>query len=492
MTKLHRTILLWAVPLLLAALYGSIILTNAHPSDFFRHIAWGSNLYANAWEHLRSGSLTIDPTYAPGEYFIVGPGKYIVYFGLMPALVRGIGDIFVGNIYLYNFTNLSMVIALLVCVSSVLYAVRRLVHPGRSNYIVGGSIVLALLLASPLSYILAWSWTYHEVILWGLAWSLLFISVYAVWVFDTKHRTWVHGLLLGLAVGMAVLCRPTIALTLILPYAYLCVHAIITGYRQHNWLVARQLGAGMAICALLAAGTLAVNYQRWGSPLTFVQLDKNVQLLTLYPERAAALRDAGEFNLHRLPYSLHYYFMPSSANFSASFPFVTLDRKLDVMDHAPQYDYIEGSRVPVLLSALYLVFLAGVGLRNWRCLRKAERTPVVWLIAGGTIATAAVLMVYAAAVRYSVEFLPLLVFLSLLCLVTLPRQKTAPPTRLYVIGGTLLAVSIYMTQVTMLGYKEFIWDQPPATREHIRQVLHYHPTSKETKHIINGKRYPVY
>lgn len=481
-----RRLVWWGLPTFFVVLYTALLLTNGQLTDFFQPKSWGSLLYANMWDHFLHGNAFIDPQYATGEYFIVG-NHMVTYFGAMPALIRALGTIFFDNAYLFNMTNLSMVLAVALALGSVWYAVRRVAAGRPWLILLGTSIVAAILFASPVSYLLVWSWTYHEVIVWAVAWALLFVSLYTLWLFDKQSVGRGHFALMGLAVGMAVLCRPTMGLTLAVPYASLCVLAL----RQRA--VWRLAWPGMALCAVLALITLGINYQRWGNPLTFVQLDRNVQLVELYPERAAAIRQSGEFNTSRLASSFYYYFVPSGANFQKSFPFVTPDRQLDGFESAPQYDYIEGSRVPLPLSMTYLIVLAGLGVLSIRYFGKTQKMTIGWLLAGSLLTCGALLAVYAVALRYTAELVPPAVFLGLVYIVALRRGLVAAPKR-WMVGGLIgvAIVSLCMTVVTTIAYKEFVWNVPPPVREEIRQFINYRPTTHETKHIINGVRFPVY
>jgi len=493
MNRQAKHYLAYAALLGIVTLYASLLLTGAKLQQFFGIQAWGSLLYANVWEHILHGNLLIDPQYGPGEYFITAPGRFVVYFGVMPALVRGIAALFAPSVYAYGLANLSMVLATLLAAGSVWWAAHELTPHDRVARRVGYGLVVALLVASPLTYLLTWSWTYHEVILWGLAWALLFVSVYAVWVLGKKPpRPWQAGLM-GLAVGMSMMCRPTMGLLVSIPFGFLIIHGVTRWIRQHDRSELKLLAPGIVVCAGLAILVLVVNYQRWGSPFTFVRLDQNVQFVDLYPQRRADIDRAGEFNLDRLPFSAYYYLVPSLGNFSKHFPFVTPDRELTLMNHAPQYDYIEGSRVPITLSMPFVILLAAMGVVALRRLKRTEQHACAWLLVGGGTAALALFTVYAAALRYSAELIPACIFLGFVYITALQRKVIAAPrlkllTTLIVVG----AISLYVAFATTLAYKEFVWDVPQSARQSLRDFLHYAPRGDETKHIIDGTRFPMY
>ena len=493
MNRWQRVVLTWILPALGVGLCIALFLTNGLLGDFFRTTAWGSLLYANVWDHIMHGNLFIDPQYAPGEYFLVSGGHVVTYFGVMPVIIRGLGSILIHNVYAVNLTNLSMVLATLLAIGSVWYAVKRLSNHSPQGRWLGLSMTIMLLVGSPLTYLLVWSWTYHEVILWGLAWALLFTSLYTLWIFDRKHITRWHTFLMGLAVGMATLSRPTIGLTLIIPFGFLCVQACLDAWHRHRKQGLELLLPGIIASVILGLLVIVVNDQRWGSPFTFVRIDQNVQFVELYPQRRKDIQKAGEFNINRLPFSAYYYLVPSLGNVSRHFPFITLDRELNLMNHAPQYDYIEGSRVPITLSMTYLLVLAVLGALNFRKLKRQEKQTGYWLLGGAGLTLGALFTVYAVALRYSPECLPPVVFLGFVYLATLNRGSISPPNRRTAIAlGVVTVISLYITIVTALAYKQFVWDVPGPTRAALQRFLHYSPQPNETKHIIDGKRFPVY
>lgn len=484
--------ILWGLPIAVAAAYAAILLTNGDLPTFFAHQAWGSRMYANVWQHMLQGNMMIDPQFAVGEYFVAAPDRLVVYFGVMPVIWHALASLLFINTYVINVTNLSMVLAAMLAVGSIWYAVRLLAGGVRHIQLLGASVVAALLFASPFSYLLVWSWTYHEVIIWALAWAFVFVATYSLWLFAParKNRWW--GVWLGLAVGMAMLCRPSLGLAIAVPYAALCGFAIWRRWRDKQDVDWRLLWPGVIVCSVLAITVMAVNYGRWSSPFTFVRLEQNIQLVELFPERRAAIQHTGEFNLARLPTAALYYFVPTGDNFQKTFPFITPDRTLDNFNHTVHFDYIEGSRLPITLSMPYLLLLAALGAVGlWRM--RSQRTLALWLLAGGVIAAIALGSVYALSLRYSVEFLPSVLFLALLYLAALKKKVIPKPGRYSAIALVIVGIcSLYIGAVTMLAYKEFVWDVPPAVRSELRQTLRYQPTPAETKHIINGQRFPVY
>ncbi len=70
------------------------------------------------------------------------------------------------------------------------------------------------------------------------------------------------------------------------------------------------LALPIAVACAFAAAVGYVNYARWGNPLVFADLSRQIIALTQHPDRIARLHEYGEFNPIRLLYAFGYYFVP--------------------------------------------------------------------------------------------------------------------------------------------------------------------------------------
>lgn len=470
----------------------ALLLTSGNIQTLFTNDPY-SRLYPNLWEHALAGDFGIDPAYAYREYFITYSGMPTVYFGFMPALLRGVASIFNDQIYTYNLGNISIIIAVLLAMASVWYALLRLelLHTRIRKYAI--SVFAALLFASPLVYTAIWGRVHNEVIAWGAAWGLIFISFFVLWVFGEVQR-WRYwwGLVMGLAVGMAVLSRPTVALTIGIPYAFIILEASWQFYRTRQAGNLKRLLPGVA-CALVMIGlAMYINQQRWGSPLTFVKMHRHVELLRENPERGNNLKEAGEFNVNRLPSSIAYYTIPTAENITRQWPFVEIDQSLKIMNGAPQYDYIEGSRVPIFISMTFLVTAAGYGMLHMRRLRRPEQYAAMAVFGGGILTLVSLSAVYAVAVRYSADLIPLIFFGAILCLIVLSREAEDKPIGWQIGWHGLLVLSIFLTTVTTLQYKVISGqiDMAPEFRRALSQQINFPYREGAKLFIIDGKAAP--
>lgn len=471
--------------------YYALLLTTGRIKDLFDMDPY-SQLYPNLWEHGLQGNFGIDPQYAFREYFINQQGDPTVYFGFMPAMLRGIAGIFNGDIYGYNLGNLSILLAVTLCMAAVGYALYslRLLQAKTDRYALG--FFAAILFASPLAYTAIWGRVHNEVIAWSTSWGIIFVAFYALWVFGKapQRRYW-QAAVMGAAVGFALMTRPTVAITLVVAFAFLVGNGLWSYYRHKKLRELQLLLPGIICAVLLGTFTMLINYQRWGNPLTFVQMERHVELLKENPQRGEDLLKAGEFNANRLPSSVAYYFIPSQDNLSQEWPFVEIDQRLSIMQSAPQYDYIEGSRVPIIVSALFLVVIAVFGISRIRQFKLTQQYASLALLTGGGITLLALCAVYAVSLRYSNDLLPLIVFGGFMCLIYL---KEKPLPKFGAIGWhVLLLVSIGLTLITNLQYK-IISGQiglSPEFRTNLSRRINFPPENDAKIFIINGMSHPA-
>lgn len=485
----------WALAVLtgMAAAWYAVLLTSGDIRTLFANDPY-SGIYPNLWEHALSGDFGIDPKRAFREYFITDNGMPTVYFGFMPALLRGLASLFAIDTYRYNLGNLSIIIAMLLSAVSVIYALQKLklLEKHVRKYSVG--VLIALLLASPLVYTAIWGRVHNEVIAWGAAWGIIFVSFFMLWVYgEERQRSYWWTVVMGLSLGMAVMARPTVALMLGVAFAYISCAATWHYWRTRRSTDFKLLLPGI-LCAVLCIGTaMYINQVRWGSPITFVKMHRHVELLKENPKRGESLKKAGEFNMNRVPSSFAYYFVPGGDNLTKQWPFIHIDQSLKIMNGAPQYDYIEGSRVPVVLSMMFLGAAALLGTVNLRRFKKDERYAAIAMVAGGGIMLLALCAVYAVALRYSVDLVPLALFCAMLYLVVLSRERTPKPVWWQCVWHGLLAVSIVLSTITTLQYK-IISGQIGLSqdfRRNLSQRINF-PMQPDAKlFIINGEAAPA-
>ncbi len=462
--------------------YIALVLTNGHLPDFFKHINSGSMLYANMWEHFKQGNFFIDEIHAAGEYFVLNNGKLTVYYGFFPAFLRGFFDIFLTDLYKYNFNNLSILLALVVAIFFTYRTFIKLSLFSGKSRIFSVMFLIALFLGSTVSYVTAWGWIYNEPIIWGFAWTVGYISLFFLWVFaPEKEINLKNGSFMGLCVSMAVLSRAVDAIIPVISFAFIVIKALYDFYFKKDKTRLKALSAGILICFVSAGFTLVINMSKWGSPFKFQQFEKNIHVINS-PQRLKGLQEEGMWNLKRIRTSFLYYFIPSSPNFRPEFPFIDVDRELTIIKKRPYYDLIMSSRVPVTLSSFFLCFLAFFGAFKYFGLDRQKKFLLFPLLSAGVIQYLALLVYAGIALRYSAGFVFLLVSLCLIFLVAESREMVffKRPKFLYS-SLIVLVISIYVNFFTMLGYKHYIRQISPVTRNFIGKVINYRP---DKNHII--------
>lgn len=435
--------------------------------------------YANTFEHLMHGDLEIDPAYLAGETYRVD-GRRVTYFGILPAFFYGLLSPLTG-LYTHDLSRLSMLCMVLLALALVYRTVVKLgLHRGAAR----GRLFLFLLavgFSSPLVHVLGPACIYYEAIVWGCAWMVVFFCTLAGWLFDPqpeRGRSRAAGLLLGLAVGFAVLSRPSVALSAAVPYGALCTwHLVRLARERRAGAALRALLPGMIACALLAAATLAVNHARWGSPWTFLRYESNEELLADGARRARYL-ESGAWRLDRFGPAVRYYFKPVRANFRARWPFLRFDRQLEEFDQpgAPVFDYVQDFRMALALHAPMLLWLSLLGAAAIARLAGAEPR---WMslagLAGGLASLGLLLGMFALALRFTVDLLPVLVFLCLVYLLDRKRRggqgaRRAQRLRMGALVA-LLACSIWGSTATMLWQKRYARGVPQPVQAALAELL---------------------
>lgn len=150
-----------------------------HPETF-------GNFYDAQARALMDGHMDVDPAAVGFEGFVVD-GRTFIYQGIVPALAR-IPALWVADGAYGRLTALSMAVGMAVAVAHVALAVvvaRRLV---RGDAPVGRAerwwvaLVVAGLSATPMLFLAAKSWVYHEALLWGGAFTLVSLSHLLRWL----------------------------------------------------------------------------------------------------------------------------------------------------------------------------------------------------------------------------------------------------------------------------------------------------------------------
>ncbi len=348
---------------------------------------------------LLHGRFDIDPGVIGAEAFQY-KGHAYAYFGVFCALLR-LPLLATGHIG-SDFTAASMMLAAGVSLGARLAALNLAMRRATGLSTAFRLIVLGAAAFSGESVQYLHPSLFQEVVSWGAALASVFVWLATCRLFGPEGKAGRTYALMALVAGLALLCRVSFGLGL---YAALGLMLCVEAWRSRAQLagLSRLAPAALVLALFLtAAGT--VNEARWDNPLSFVPLRYQTILHGLYPDREPRLERYGEFNLRRLPFALQYYFAPI---------WVLQDGQGRMWFQQQQVELFEDVELPpstFFLSDPVVCILAGLGL--WTLARRPGRLPDPALasaaLAGLALPAALMLVAIILALRYRMEFYPVL------------------------------------------------------------------------------------
>jgi hypothetical protein len=350
--------------------------------------------------HLLHGRFDVDPAAIGDEGFLRGGATY-AYFGVLPALLRAP---FLGmrDFAAIDFTRISCLAAVLVM---ALFKVETASLVGRR---VGGErapllvvpLVAAILLSGPQIAFLRPS-IFQETAFWAAACAAAFVYLFVRgWLGEAGFT---RRILVGmaLAAGICLLARVSTALGLYLALGFLWLRLLWESVRAGT--LRRDL-AKFAVPAAIVCGfavaTGLVNQERWGNPLVFVDLSRQIISQTQFPDRLTRVREYGEFNPTRIGYAFGYYFLPL---------WVLRDGAGELLWSSFQqrlFDFAELPPGSFLVSDPLLLGLAGWGIAQLARGRLPRRDQIVPVLGGLLVPVGLMLTAIALTYRYRLEFYP--------------------------------------------------------------------------------------
>jgi hypothetical protein len=307
------------------------------------------------------------------------------------------------------------------------------------------------------------------------------VAISAGWFFLTAALyAWIRGILpdaanwrwllaAGIAMGLGTASRLHFAL----PAAVLTVvTAAILARRGRTWRVAawRPVIAFVAPLVICAIGLLWYNQARFDNPLEFgvtYQLSGITGKEGVRPTIGKTLADL-------------YYFLLAPPRWRDSFPFVWLPRRpvFGRYDWMPRGEYVEEmaglfSTTPVYLLGVFLPIVAIAFRRLFK-----DRGRIGGLMLSVWIVPAIVLAFLCplgwATLRYSVDFAPLFLILSLAAALMLIQRIRRPLGRSVawgvLIGSTLFGIAVNAA-VSTIGFNNGLEEGQPDTYNHMARLL---------------------
>jgi hypothetical protein len=388
------------------------------------------------------------PPAAIGDEAFIFQGKAYGYFGIGPALLR-IPLVVAFESMEGRWSRMMMIIGTainLICAYRILLLIRnkptvntttqRLLH---SLFIVCAGI------GSTNVFLAGRSFTYHEAIMWGGAFSLL--SAWMILKYLAQPGHW-RLALAGFFAFMAFHCRPTAGAGALLAMSIIC--AILTWRALTRSQAAQSLlalstvarpGRHALVAAVAIAITLAtyfsVNYAKFqtfdGVPLRYYAWYNAIPI-------RMKITGGKQLHLENIPTSLATYFGIHGASFNHAFPWVFPAHDASIVG-SPSIDVVESfSTYPVSMPALTLLGVSGCALLlrgSGDPIRRA-RLPALALLVGGGIILATVGITE----RYLHDLYPALIVVAAVGVSRIESEKHAAAKCGVIAALTLISVAL--------------------------------------------------
>jgi hypothetical protein len=434
---------------------------------FFEHDALASYYDAQALSML-NGRLDV-PREAIGFEAYIYNGKAYGYFGIAPALLRiPLLIVFptLDGLWSRPMMMLACVVAL-VCV----YFILRELRAGNNRTdgfqnLIDNLFLLTAAIGSTNVFIIARSYVFHEAIMWGCTFALVFSWALLKYL-RSPNRAWL--IVSGVLAFLSFHSRATAGAGTLLALCAVLLLLIGRTLGISNAGV-RFLGFGptprpllhatvAAIAVMATLGTYAgVNYAKFrtlGSmPLHYYQL---------YIQAPARMEVTGARQIHpeNIPTTLATYFGPNGFEFRRAFPWAHLASIATVIG-SPSIDVVEPfSTVPASMPALTLLALVGCVplLRGSTESVRRLRLPATAMLVGGGV----VLMTVGITERYLHDFYPALIILAAIGVFEIGRNASAAHARVSaMLLIPLTLVSIWLNcSFALLNQRDGPWGVPP-------------------------------
>ena len=405
-------------------------------------------VYNSMLFHMLRGRWDVGPS-AIGQEAFVRDGLAYAYFGPFPALLR-LPLLVLPDWEQLHVERLSCLLAMMTAAAAQSAAVLASLPRGRAlvNQAVAPLLLVCVVLGgTPVAVSAKGALVYHEAILWAWAFASLFVAVGVTSLLQPGGPTTASLCLMALLAGLCLLTRVTTAIGLFVGLGLLLLRVLLRGGQGG---IARRLAQptlwapGLILLAAVLSAAL-VNLGRWGNPLVFADLHRQVFQIARYPDRVARLDRFGLFNVRRLGFGILYYFVPVWTDW--------LDAALPLKPRiAALFDALERPASSFLLTDPLSCWLAVLGLRS--VVRRTAFAGASLLAAGFAVPPVLMLMAWYMAFRYRVEFQPLLLMLACIGLVDwLPLIDRSAIRRVQLVLMCLCALQLFGTVWFALAYQ---------------------------------------
>lgn len=402
-----------ALLLFMLCWYGAALQFSVHLSNRVLDLTFNSML-----DHLLHGRVDVDPRIVGVEGFLRN-GRTLSYFGIWCALVRL--PLWLLHRMDKDVTVWSCLAAVCLSAMAKVRAVLLVRRQGIQDRVVrhASELLLAYILlgGSEIAYLRVS--IYQEVVFWSVAFASVFVY-FAIKGLVNQRFDLITLSAMALCAGLALLTRVSTAIGLVLALGLLLLAlAARKASIQSRFSIAkcaralfdRRVVVPVAILAVFMLATGAINYLRWGNPLTFADFRLQIVAVKLHPDRIPRAATYGLFNLQRIPLALIYYFFPIWAVVTRHGTFLFEQVQVRLFDGAelPASSFLLTDLLPVCFIGLFLI----------ACRKQYRRSlPAIeqWVAVAAGLAAPCLMMLTAIymAFRYRMEFYPEMDFLALL------------------------------------------------------------------------------
>lgn len=272
---------------------------------------------------------------------------------------------------------------------------------------------LIVILTVPSWFFFRWANVYVESISWAIAISLWIMVYFLKCQRDASAINYVTFSILVFFSFFTRIPEILISISLVI---FLYFHSKQNVNANAN-LTLKKFLPMLSLCSgALALGL--INIARWGSPFTFVPLEKHIATFS-DPIRLERYMTYGNFYPKRFLTNLMYYWSFDTQNFSTSFPWVRLSGVNNFLGSLNTMDYVEKKITvfPVMFAMITIIMyftlqkLRNLNLKYWKLwLMKLLDSP---LESSSLLGLSILLFAPALAVRYTSEWLLFLAPFSL-------------------------------------------------------------------------------
>jgi hypothetical protein len=407
--------------------YGTLLWLSVGPAQLKAPV----NMTFNSMlAHLLKGQFDVDPRIVGDEGFIRN-GRVYAYWGIWCALLRlPLWILHRMNVDMTAWSCLAAVCAAgMAKVRAVLLLQRHGAHDPVAKSAISLMLAYIVLGGSGTGYLK--SSIYQEVIFWAAAFGAIFVYFAIKGLvnrqFDLGTLCW-----MALCAGLALLTRVSTGIGLILTFGLLLLILVVQSgigapdrrpviQRWKQALLDRSILVPLAILAVCIAAAGAVNYFRWGSPMTFGDFRFYLENKN-FPDRIARESMYGLFNFQRIPFGVLYYFFPVWALKTSGGGLLFEQAQLRWFDliEPPPSSFLLTDLLPLCFIAFLIIALFR---RRLRILLPVSQCAA--LAAGLLVPCILMLSYISMTYRYRMEFYPEIDFLAFLGLYSiLTDQET--------------------------------------------------------------------